>query len=452
MAKTRTIFVCQECGYESQKWLGKCPACNQWNSLVEEVLASDDRFQYTEKKVVVTKLEDIEIIDEERISCGIDELNRVLGGGVVKGSLVLVGGDPGIGKSTLLLQLCRTIKTNKPILYISGEESLKQIKLRADRLEVKNKNLYLVSETNLDSLLSDIEKLNPEIIILDSIQTAYNPRLTSAPGSVSQVRDVTLNMMNVAKTKDISIFIIGHVTKEGNIAGPRVLEHMVDCVLYFEGEKQQTYRVLRAVKNRFGSTNEIGVFDMQQKGLVEIINPSKLFLSGRPENVSGSCIICVLEGTRPVLAEIQALVSPTLFGLPRRMSAGVDYNRVTLLIAVLEKRYGLNLQNIDAYVNVVGGIKVSEPALDLGLIVAIASSFKDVIIPYKTLVFGEVGLTGEVRSVSYVEKRIKEANKLGFKTCILPKDNFNNLKDVDIGDIKLIGVKDVGEALEIISK
>ena len=449
MAKIKTLFICQECGYESAKWLGKCPACGQWNGMVEQIQAKQSRGLPIGQTSVPVHLNEVEVTREDRLLTGIKELDRVLGGGIVKGSLVLVGGDPGIGKSTLLLQICETVGKTAKILYASGEESAKQIKMRADRLGVKTSNLLLMPETNLDVILQSIHDSKADMVIIDSIQTVFKPELTSAPGSVSQVRETTIHLMNAAKEKNIAIFLVGHVTKEGTLAGPRVLEHMVDCVLYFEGERHQVYRVLRAVKNRFGSTNEMGVFEMKEKGLIEVDNPSLMLLSGRPVNVSGSCVICALEGTRPVLAEIQALVSSTSFGTPRRMSTGLDYNRITLLMAVLEKRIGLHLQNQDAYINVVGGIKIDEPAADLGAIMAIASSFKNFLIPSEMVVMGEVGLTGEVRAISYLEKRIHEAFKLGFKKCIVPKKNIKNLEKIDRTNV--IGVDNIREALEVLA-
>lgn len=450
MGKVKTVFICQECGYETAKWLGKCPECNTWNSLIEEYEKKELKSANNKIISVPKRLADVKIIEEDRIKSGISELDRVLGGGIVEGSLVLVGGDPGIGKSTLMLQLCDKLDKDTKILYISGEESIKQIKIRADRLKVDKTNIYIISETDIDIVLGSIDSIKPDIVILDSIQTIYNSELTSAPGSVSQVREITHTMMKTAKEKGVSVFVIGHVTKEGSIAGPRVLEHMVDCVLYFEGERHQSYRILRAVKNRFGSTNEIGVFEMTDKGLNEILNPSHLFLEGRPKQASGSCVISIMEGTRPLLAELQALVSPTLFGMPRRMAAGVDYNRVNLLIAVLEKRYGLNLQSSDAYVNIAGGIKISEPAADLGIILSLASSFKNANIPFDCVVFGEVGLTGEVRAVNFAEKRITEAFKLGFKRCLIPYDNYS--KDCKKSDIDIFPVKNIKDALETVLK
>lgn len=446
--KVKTVFVCSECGYESPKWLGKCPECGAWNTMTEE-FPQQKRITSISSGAVPKKLESIEIEGEERYGTGFGELDRVLGGGVVKGSLVLVGGDPGIGKSTLMLQLSNSIgRNNKTILYVSGEESEKQIKLRAERLNIDSRNLYIVSETNLESIEKYIEQFKPAVAIIDSIQTLYRSDLTSAPGSVSQVREATGSFMRIAKTTGVSIFIVGHVTKEGSIAGPRVLEHMVDTVLYFEGERYHTYRILRAVKNRFGSTNEIAIFEMGESGLAEVLNPSELMLSGRPVDVPGTVVVPCMEGTRPVLVEIQALVSPTSFGMPRRMATGIDYNRVVLLMAVLEKRVGLQMQTYDAYVNVAGGIKVDEPAADLGVICSVASSFKNLKVSPKTAVMGEVGLTGEVRGISFIEKRITEAYKLGFDTLLIPDDNKKGLKKMP--DMRIIGVKDVSQVLDMI--
>lgn len=446
--KTKTVFVCNECGYESLKWIGKCPGCGSWNTFVEEFEQEKAKADIKSSSHPV-KLESIEIVNEERYGTGLGELDRVLGGGVVKGSLVLVGGDPGIGKSTLLLQISDSIgKENKTILYISGEESEKQIKLRASRLNINSDNLYIVSETNLNTIEKFIEDIKPSVAIVDSIQTVFRSELTSAPGSVSQVREATGTLMRIAKTMNIAIFIVGHVTKEGAIAGPRVLEHMVDTVLYFEGERHHTYRILRAVKNRFGSTNEIGVFEMRDTGLREIRNPSELMLTGRPEDVPGTVVVSSMEGTRPVLVELQALVSQTSFGMPRRMATGIDYNRVVLLMAVLEKRVGMQLMTYDAYVNVAGGIKVDEPAVDLGIICAIASSFRNKEISSKTVVMGEVGLTGEVRGISFIEKRIQEAYKLGFNSAVIPKDNMKAAGG--IAGMKVYGVDNVYEALDIV--
>ncbi|WIF95629.1 DNA repair protein RadA [Caminicella sporogenes] len=451
MAKIKTKYVCQECGYISLKWMGKCPECNSWQSFVEEFGNNKKSGEVvsigSSQKPV--KLKNIEIEMENRFSTSNRELDRVLGGGIVRGSLVLVGGDPGIGKSTLLIQVANNVgKKGFKVLYVSGEESLKQIKMRADRLKIENDNLYIVSENNLHYISKYIEEDKPNLLIIDSIQTIYNPDVASAPGSVSQVREGTAALMKLSKKYGIATFIVGHVTKTGAIAGPKVLEHMVDTVLYFEGEKHNVYRILRAVKNRFGSTNEIGIFEMTNDGLVEVINPSHLFLSHRPKNAAGSVVVASIEGTRPVLIELQALISPTSFGTPRRMATGIDYNRVVMLMAVLEKKIGLQLQAQDGYINVVGGIQLSEPAVDLAIIAAIASSFRNKVIDPQMVIFGEVGLTGEVRTVNFAEKRIREASKMGFKTCIIPKGNLNGLSKME--DIEIIGVENVHEALDII--
>lgn len=452
MAKSKSIFVCQECGYESAKWMGKCPACNQWNSFVEQ--RQEVRNRGLETAIGETKIfniNDIELEMEERYSTGMKEMDRVLGGGMVKGSLILVGGDPGIGKSTLLLQVCDKVQVNGKVLYISGEESVKQIKLRADRLGIKGNNLLMVSETNFRAIEHIIGREKPEVVVIDSIQTVFNDELTSAPGSVSQVRDVTAGLLRIGKSLNITMVIVGHVTKEGAIAGPRVLEHMVDTVLYFEGERHMSYRVLRAVKNRFGSTNEIGIFEMRDVGLVEVENPSMTMLSGRPVNVPGSVVVSSVEGTRPMLIEIQALVCATSFGMPRRMATGVDYNRVTLLMAVLEKRAGMQLHNYDAYVNVVGGLKIDEPACDLGIMASIASSFRDSAVDADTVIIGEVGLTGEVRAVSQIEKRLMEAYRIGFKSCIIPSGNMSMVKQMkDLKDMDIKAVENIHQALDII--
>ena len=452
MAKgKKSIFFCQNCGHEEAKWLGQCPACKEWNTFVEERIDSGITKGTTvaaravhEAKVV--PLTEVTADDDTRSETGIKELDRVLGGGIVPGSLVLVGGDPGIGKSTLLLQVCQRMAQMKKILYISGEESQAQIKLRANRMG--NSSLLLLCETNLGIIRSVIEKERPELVIIDSIQTMYSEDVTSAPGSVSQVRESTNVFMQLAKGLCIPIFIVGHVTKEGTVAGPRVLEHMVDTVLYFEGDRHASYRILRAVKNRFGSTNEIGVFEMRQSGLVEVENPSEYMLSGKPENASGSVVACSMEGTRPILLEIQALVCRTNFGMPRRTAAGTDYNRVNLLMAVLEKRLGMSLGNCDAYVNIAGGIKMNEPAIDLGIVMALVSSYRNRPIDEKTIVFGEVGLSGEVRAVNMPEQRVAEAKKLGFETCILPEVSLKMVKEIQ--GIRLVGVKTVNEAVGII--
>lgn len=454
MAKgKKSIFFCQNCGHEEAKWLGQCPACKEWNTFVEERIDSGITKGTTvaaravhEAKVV--PLTEVTADDDTRSETGIKELDRVLGGGIVPGSLVLVGGDPGIGKSTLLLQVCQRMAQMKKILYISGEESQAQIKLRANRMGNFTSGLLLLCETNLGIIRSVIEKERPELVVIDSIQTMYSEDVTSAPGSVSQVRESTNVFMQLAKGLCIPIFIVGHVTKEGTVAGPRVLEHMVDTVLNFEGDRHASYRILRAVKNRFGSTNEIGVFEMRQSGLVEVENPSEYMLSGKPENASGSVVACSMEGTRPILLEIQALVCRTNFGMPRRTAAGTDYNRVNLLMAVLEKRLGMSLGNCDAYVNIAGGIKMNEPAIDLGIVMALVSSYRNRPIDEKTIVFGEVGLSGEVRAVNMPEQRVAEAKKLGFETCILPEISLKMVKEIQ--GIRLVGVKTVNEAVGII--
>ena len=451
MAKgKKTIFFCQNCGHEENKWLGQCPMCKEWNTFVEENISVSKASTLKQaKEAEVVSLNQIETNQEERICTEIKELDRVLGGGIVPGSLILVGGDPGIGKSTLLLQVCQRLCENKKeVLYISGEESLKQIKLRANRMGDFKDDMYLLCETNLDIIKNVIEKRRPEIVIIDSVQTMYNEEVASAPGSVSQVRESTNVFMQLAKGLGISIFIVGHVTKEGTVAGPRVLEHMVDTVLYFEGDRHASYRILRGVKNRFGSTNEIGVFEMRQNGLVEVENPSEFMLSGKPEHASGSVVACSMEGTRPILLEIQALVCNSNFGMPRRTAAGTDFNRVNLLMAVLEKRAGIHMSNSDAYVNIAGGMKINEPAIDLGIVMALASSYKNQPIDEKTIVFGEVGLSGEVRAVSMPEQRVAEAKKLGFETCIIPEVSKDMVKGIK--GIKIVGVKTIHDAIQLI--
>lgn len=450
MAKgKKSIFFCQNCGHEENKWLGQCPACKEWNTFVEEKVTPVKAGNMKEQREAqVVTLSSVSTEEDERVRTGIDELDRVLGGGIVPGSLVLVGGDPGIGKSTLLLQVCQRLSSmNKKVLYISGEESLKQIKLRANRMGSFSDSLYLLCETNLDVIRGVIERQRPDMVVIDSIQTMYNEEVGSAPGSVSQVRESTNILMQLAKGLNISTFIVGHVTKEGTVAGPRVLEHMVDTVLYFEGDRHASYRILRGVKNRFGSTNEIGVFEMQKEGLKEVENPSEFMLSGKPENASGSVVACAIEGTRPMLMEIQALVCRSNFGMPRRTAAGLDYNRVNLLMAVLEKRVGLPLSNYDAYVNIAGGIRLSEPAADLGIVMAIASSYKNKAIAEDTLVFGEVGLSGEVRAVTMPEQRVQEAKKLGFKTCVIPEVSVKTVGKVE--GIEIVGVKSVNQAMNL---
>ena len=446
--KSSTVFVCNNCGYDSTKWLGKCPSCGEWNSFVEEKIVTNsgnttkDKFKVQNE---VVKLKEVVKKENFRIKTDIGELDRVLGGGFVAGSLTLLGGEPGIGKSTLILQICNNVKVDGKILYVSGEESAEQIKSRADRLGIENENLLFLAETDIDSVEVQIENTEAKFVIIDSVQTMYSEEITSAAGSVSQVREITARIMKVCKQREITTIIIGHVTKDGNIAGPRVLEHMVDTVLYLEGERYFSYRILRGVKNRFGSTNEIGMFEMQNEGLVEITNPSSLLISEREGNPSGSTIVVSLEGTRPLVIELQALSIPTAFGLPRRNAVGIDYNRLTLLMAVLEKKAGMNFSNQDVYMNLVGGIKVNEPALDLGIILAAASSFKNVSIKEDIVVIGEVGLTGEVRSVNMIEKRIKEAEKLGYKTIIIPESNKKLLKEKFKLDI--IGVKNIIDAM-----
>ena len=454
MAKAKaSTFFCQECGYESAKWMGQCPGCRAWNSFVEEPVgkvsgkAAGKNLFSGEKPVT---LEEIETSETERLSSGMAELDRVLGGGIVQGSLVLVGGDPGIGKSTILLQVCKNLAApGISTLYVSGEESLKQIKMRAARIGTFTNDVKFMCETSLAQIEAVITKEKPRVVIIDSIQTMCNEEISSAPGSVSQVRESTSVLMQLAKKQGVMIFIVGHVTKEGTVAGPRVLEHMVDTVLYFEGDRHAAYRILRGVKNRFGSTNEIGVFEMREKGLCEVANPSEYMLSGRPENASGSVVACSMEGTRPILIEIQALVCRTSFGIPRRTAAGTDSNRVNLLLAVLEKRLNMPLSACDAYINIAGGIRMNEPAIDLALVLAIISSYQDKPIDEKTIVFGEVGLSGEVRAVSQASQRVMEAKKLGFHRVILPKVSADAMEPVE--GIVLTGVSTVMDALRSIS-
>lgn len=454
MAKAKTtLFFCQSCGYESSKWMGQCPACHEWNTFVEEPTskihaASSGKVRSGNK---LTKLDEIEMNEDERIETGMREFNRVLGGGIVRGSLVLVGGDPGIGKSTILLQVCRNLSQDKKkVIYVSGEEAPKQIKMRAERMGAFGSDLSLFCETNLELIADVLKRETPDVVVIDSIQTMYSESVASAPGSVSQVREATSVFMQLAKVLNIAIFIVGHVTKEGVVAGPRVLEHMVDTVLYFEGDRHASYRILRGVKNRFGSTNEIGVFEMTQVGLKEVENPSEYMLNGKPEGASGSVVACSIEGTRPILVEIQALVCHSNLAIPRRTAAGTDYNRVNLLIAVLEKRLGYQLSSCDAYVNIAGGIRMNEPAVDLGIVLAIVSSYREIAVDEKTICFGEVGLSGEVRSVTMAQNRVAEAKKLGFTTCILPKTNMGMLGDTE--GIQLIGVATVREAVKCLEK
>ena len=451
----KTVYFCQECGYESAKWMGQCPGCKAWNTFVEETVSAkknpSGNLKSSEKRQDPVILKDIILSEDERQTTQIGELDRVLGGGIVPGSLVLVGGDPGIGKSTLLLQVCRNLAENQvTVLYISGEESLRQIKLRANRIGDFNDKMQLLCETNLEVIREVIERKKPDVVVIDSIQTMFHEDVSSAPGSVSQVRESTNILMQIAKGMGISVFIVGHVTKEGNVAGPRVLEHMVDTVLYFEGDRHASYRVLRAVKNRFGSTNEIGVFEMCNTGLEEVKNPSEYMLNGRPEDASGSVVACSMEGTRPILVEIQALVCQSNFGIPRRTAVGTDFNRVNLLMAVLEKKVGIHLGTSDAYVNIAGGMKMTEPAIDLGICLAIVSSCKDVVIPDKVMVFGEVGLSGEIRAVSMAGQRVQEAKKLGFETVMLPEVCKSSVGKPE--GINLVYVSQIRDAISYIMR
>ena len=450
MAKPKQVYFCQECGYESSKWMGQCPGCRAWNTFVEETVVTGARKQGN-RTVSAAPASILEVTSdvETRLDTHMKELDRVLGGGIVKGSLVLIGGDPGIGKSTILLQVCRNLTdAGHKVLYVSGEESLQQIKMRAERLGDFKKEMYLLCETDVDAIEDAMAKVQPEVMVIDSVQTMMLESVASAAGSVSQVREVTNRLMQMAKLKNVAIFIVGHVTKEGTVAGPRTLEHMVDTVLYFEGERSSMYRILRSVKNRFGATNEIAVFEMKAHGLEEVKNPSEVMLTGRPLDAAGSVIVCSMEGTRPLLIEIQALVAQTNFQMPRRTTVGIDFNRVNLLMAVLEKRAGIHLGSCDAYVNLTGGIRLSEPAVDLGIILALVSSYRNRPVDEHTIAFGEVGLTGEVRSVSMAEQRVREAARLGFTTCILPSSNTNNIKSIE--GMRLIGVSNVKEAIDVI--
>ena len=451
----KTVYFCQECGYESAKWMGQCPGCKAWNTFVEETVSAKKPASgttgRTEKRQEPVILRDISLSEDERQTTKIGELDRVLGGGIVPGSLVLVGGDPGIGKSTLLLQVCRNLAERQvSVLYISGEESLRQIKLRANRIGEFSDKLQLLCETNLEVIREVIQRKKPEVVVIDSIQTMFHEDVSSAPGSVSQVRESTNILMQIAKGMGVSIFIVGHVTKEGNVAGPRVLEHMVDTVLYFEGDRHASYRILRAVKNRFGSTNEIGVFEMCGTGLEEVKNPSEFLLNGRPEDASGSVVACSMEGTRPILVEIQALVCQSNFGIPRRTAVGTDFNRVNLLMAVLEKKVGIHLGSSDAYVNIAGGMKMTEPAIDLGICLAVVSSCKDIVIPDNVMVFGEVGLSGEIRAVSMAGQRVQEAKKLGFEMVMLPEVCRSSVGKIE--GIRLIYVSQIRDAIQYIMK
>ena len=453
MAKNRTVFFCQNCGYESAKWMGQCPVCRQWNTFVEEpvVKTSAGKPAGSVSSRQPSRLSGIRTEKETRIRTGIDELDRVLGGGIVPGSMILVGGDPGIGKSTLLLQVCQKLSAQRrKLLYISGEESPGQIKIRADRIGPFSDDLLLLCETDLEAIEGVILKERPEMVVIDSIQTMYKSDISSAPGSVSQVRESTNVLMNLAKTNGITIFIVGHVTKEGVVAGPRVLEHMVDTVLYFEGERHAAYRLLRSVKNRFGSTNEIGVFEMAGEGLKEVKDPSRYMLSGRPENASGSVVTCVVEGTRPMMVEVQSLVCRTNFNMPRRTATGMDYNRVNLLMAVLEKRLGLALSSCDAYVNIAGGVRINEPSVDLAVVCAILSSYKNIPLNDRLMVFGEVGLVGEIRAVRQAQQCIREGEKLGFDRCILPKASMD--AQIVPGKMKLYGAGNIQEIYKILTE
>ncbi|HHU32851.1 MAG: DNA repair protein RadA [Zhaonellaceae bacterium] len=451
MARIKTRFICQECGTETLKWMGKCPGCGSWNSLIEEIVKPNTFQPSTKGTARPVLLTQVESGKYSRTLTKLSELDRVLGGGLVPGSLILLGGDPGIGKSTLLLQMAANLAQQEyRLLYISGEESAEQIKMRAERLEIESGNLYLLPETDLEVIESCISDVNPHLVIIDSIQTIYNPQMTSAPGSVAQVRDCSARFLQIAKQNKITILLVGHVTKDGNLAGPRVLEHMVDTVLYLEGERHHAFRILRGVKNRFGSTNEIGVFEMREQGLVEVLNPSEMFLAERPIGVTGSVVVPCIEGTRPILLELQSLVSPTSFGNPRRLTTGLDLNRLLLMVAVMEKKLGFVLGNQDVYLNIAGGVRIDEPATDLGICMAIASSIRNQVFPSDLLVVGEVGLTGEVRAVSQIEKRLQEAAKFGFKRCLIPDNNLKYLNNKM--PIEIIGVRTVEEALQIALK
>ncbi len=455
--KSKTVFYCTECGNETPKWAGQCPSCRAWNTLVEQPAEPKKKTSAASRggggglRVIQNRpkaFAEVETTDELRFETGMQELDRVLGGGAVKGSLVLVGGAPGIGKSTLMLQICDNLCRFSTVLYVSGEESERQIKLRAERLKVFSEGLYLLAETSLEEVFESVNELKPDIVIVDSIQTMYHGESASSPGSVGQVKECTMALMQLAKGQGITVFVIGHVNKEGAIAGPKVLEHMVDCVLYFEGEEHNSYRILRAAKNRFGATNEIGVFEMADTGLTEVPNPSEALLSGRPEDASGTCVTCVMEGARPILAEIQALLAPTAYGNARRTSNGFDYNRAMLLLAVLEKRGGLQVSACDSYINVIGGLNLGEPAADLATILALASSFRDKPVPADLAAIGEVGLTGELRSVSALGQRLSEVRRLGFSKCLIPARNSGKLAEPD--GLQLIRVRNIREALAAI--
>ncbi len=453
MAKTKTVFICNQCGYESPKWYGKCPTCGEWDSMNEEQIITETSKKSAKNRLSsfsgkALTLSKIDSSSELRYNTGIGELNRVLGGGLVKGSLVLLCGDPGIGKSTILLQICQLLSNNLSVLYVSGEESAYQIKMRAKRLGVTSEDLAIMCETDAEIICEYIRTEKPDIVMIDSVQTMSISEVSSSAGSVTQVRECTNLFMRTAKNNDVSIVLVGHVNKDGNIAGPKVLEHIVDTVLYFEGERNLTYRILRAAKNRFGSTNEIGVFEMTSKGLIEIENPSLAMISGRPLNISGTCVTCLIEGSRPILAEVQGLATTSGYGNPRRMAAGFDYNRMAMLIAILEKRAGYFMGNMDCYVNIVGGLRADEPASDLAVALSLISSLKDAIINSSTIVFGEIGLAGEIRTVNNCEQRIRECQRLGFKKCIVPRQNLKGLTKADFPDIEIIGVRNIREAFE----
>lgn len=454
--KQKSIFVCSQCGYESAKWYGKCPGCGEWNTFAEELRQEEPKAKAGVSRPVLLQnsavpIGELTLETEDRWSTGLKELDRVLGGGVVKGSMVLLSGDPGIGKSTLLLQICEFLGQNHSILYVTGEESARQIKLRADRLHVQSNNLYILAETDVDSICQVIYSQKPGLVMVDSIQTMCLGALSSSPGSVSQVRECTHALMRTAKQSGTPLFLVGHVNKEGAVAGPKVLEHIVDAVLYFEGERSMSYRILRAVKNRYGSTNEIGVFEMTDAGLQQVENPSLMLLSGRPRNVSGTCVACVMEGSRPILAEVQALVTSSNYGMPRRMSTGFDFNRMSVLLAVLEKRAGYFFANMDAYLNIVGGLKLDEPAADLAVAIALVSSLKDKPVDDTAVAFGEIGLAGEIRSCARADARVAEAARLGFSRCILPAANLKKL-ETRVGEMELVGVRTVREAYAAVSR
>ncbi|MFH0930608.1 MAG: DNA repair protein RadA [Candidatus Zixiibacteriota bacterium] len=453
MDKLKTVFICQSCGSSFPKWMGKCPDCLSWNSLVEEKVSrkKEKRFERNEIRTSPLPLSQVKFGEEDRLKTGIGELDRVLGGGIVKDSVVLVGGDPGIGKSTLLLQISqRVAESLGRVLYITGEESIKQVKLRALRMGIDSDKIEILTETDLDAIIEVLENNPPSMAVIDSIQTTYSPDLESAPGSISQIRECASKLINFAKGKGVAVFLVGHVTKDGSLAGPRVLEHMVDTVLYFEGEKNYAFRILRSAKNRFGSSNEIGVFQMEEKGLLEVNNPSELFLSEMEEDISGSVVVCSLEGTRPLLVELQALVSPSVYGMPQRVCSGIDYKRLSLLLAILEKRENLRVSSTDVFINVAGGVWIDEPAIDLGIVTAVVSNFKNIPVRKDILIMGEVGLGGEVRSINQIERRIKEGEKLGFKRCVIPEGNLKNLKGKF--KIEISGVKNIKDALAILLK